>query len=121
MLGAVILPSFQTTHFTDYLPKVIIKVIPQAVLHVQASSYVSCCLGFIVCASQCDSLITLNGSLASRGQYLSRGQVLDAARERILKLEKEIERATAIKDGLLSDLACFRQAQESGFGNWPVQ
>lgn len=59
---------------------------------------------------------------AQRGQYFSRGQVLDAARERILTLEEEIEQGTAVRDWLLSDLECLRRAhQEAGLEGWPVE
>ncbi|UPK91463.1 hypothetical protein LCI18_002398 [Fusarium solani-melongenae] len=59
---------------------------------------------------------------AQQGQYFSRGQVLDAARERILELEKEIEQGTAVRDGLQSDLECLRWAhQEAGLRVWPVE
>lgn len=44
---------------------------------------------------------------AGLGQYLSRGQVLDAAKKRILRLEKELERVASERDRLLRDLACF--------------
>ncbi|SPJ91934.1 uncharacterized protein FTOL_13588 [Fusarium torulosum] len=39
------------------------------------------------------------------GRYLSRGQVLDAAKERIIKLEKEVELSTLRRDRLLEDMA----------------
>lgn len=39
------------------------------------------------------------------GRYLSRGQVLDAARERILKLENEVELSTLRRNRLLKDMA----------------
>ncbi|QKD59055.2 uncharacterized protein FOBCDRAFT_297762, partial [Fusarium oxysporum Fo47] len=39
------------------------------------------------------------------GRYLSRGQVLDAARERILKLENEVELSTLRCNRLLKDIA----------------
>ncbi|WKT54059.1 hypothetical protein QSH57_004643 [Fusarium oxysporum f. sp. vasinfectum] len=39
------------------------------------------------------------------GRYLSRGQVLEAARERIIKLEKEVELSTLRRDRLLNDMA----------------
>lgn len=59
---------------------------------------------------------------ASRDQYFSRGQVLDAARERILQLEEAVEQAAAVRDRLLGGLAYLRQAhQEAGFEGWPVQ
>ncbi|EXA32449.1 hypothetical protein FOVG_16285 [Fusarium oxysporum f. sp. pisi HDV247] len=38
------------------------------------------------------------------GRYLSRGQVLDAARERILKLENEVELSTLRRNWLLKDM-----------------
>jgi hypothetical protein len=39
------------------------------------------------------------------GRYLSRGQVLEAARERIIKLENEVELSTLRRDRLLKDMA----------------
>ncbi|RSM03796.1 hypothetical protein CEP52_007155 [Fusarium oligoseptatum] len=38
------------------------------------------------------------------GQYLSRGQVLEAARERILKLERDLEEVASMRDELVRDL-----------------
>ncbi|KAI8722894.1 BHLH domain-containing protein [Fusarium sp. LHS14.1] len=50
------------------------------------------------------------------GQYLSRGQVLDAARERILELEEELEEVASVRDDLLRDLTgLHRILQEMGF------
>lgn len=51
----------------------------------------------------------------SPGQCFSRGQVLDAARGRILLLEKELEEMASLRDELLRDLSCLQQVlKETG-------